>query len=51
MRALLDANVLIALLDAAHRHHRQATAWLQREIGAGWVYCPRTQNGRIRILS
>ena len=51
MRALLDVNVLIALLDAAHIHHRLATAWLQREIGAGWASCPITQNGCIRILS
>ena len=51
MRALLDVNVLIALLDAAHIHHRLATAWLQREIGAGWSSCPITQNGCIRTLS
>ena len=50
VRALLDVNVLIALLDAAHLHHRLATAWLQREIGAGWASCPLTQNGCIRIL-
>ena len=51
MRSLLDVNVLIALLDAAHIHHRLATAWLQREIGAGWASCPITQNGCVRILS
>ena len=51
VRALLDVNVLIALLDAAHIHHRRATAWLQGEIGAGWASCPITQNGCIRILS
>ena len=51
MRALLDVNVLIALLDAAHIHHRLATHWLQREIGAGWASCPITQNGCIRILA
>lgn len=28
MRALLDVNVLIALLDAGHIHHRLASAWL-----------------------
>ena len=51
MRALLDVNVLIALLDAAHIHHRLATRWLRREIGAGWASCPITQNGCIRILA
>jgi len=28
MRALLDVNVLIALLDSGHVHHRQAHRWL-----------------------
>ena len=51
MRSLLDVNVLIALLDAAHIHHVLATAWLNREIGAGWASCPITQNGCIRIMS
>lgn len=30
MRALLDVNVLIALLDADHIHHRLAMDWLAR---------------------
>jgi len=33
MRALLDVNVLIALLDAAHAHHRAAAEWWAREQG------------------
>jgi predicted nucleic acid-binding protein len=40
MRALLDVNVLIALLDAAHVHHRLATAWLARNIRHGWASWP-----------
>lgn len=51
MRALLDVNVLIALLDAAHVHHRQAMTWFQREIAHGWASCPLTQVGCIRIMS
>jgi uncharacterized protein len=51
MRALLDVNVLIALLDAAHVHHGSARAWLEANIAAGWASCPLTQNGCIRILS
>jgi uncharacterized protein len=51
MRALLDVNVLIALLDAAHQHHARARSWLQSDIEAGWASCPLTQNGCIRILS
>ena len=51
MRALLDVNVLIALLDAAHVHHHHARDWLHENIGHGWASCPLTQNGCIRILS
>jgi len=50
-RALLDINVLIALLDLDHVHHRRARTWLQREIGSGWASCPLTENGCIRIMS
>lgn len=51
MRALLDVNVLIALLDAAHVHHAVAREWLADNIADGWASCPITQNGCIRILS
>ena len=51
MRALLDANVLIALLDAGHIHHALAMSWLEREIQHGWASCPITQNGCVRIMS
>jgi toxin-antitoxin system PIN domain toxin len=51
MRALLDVNVLIALLDAAHVHHTAARTWLETHIENGWASCPITQNGCIRILS
>lgn len=51
MRALLDVNVLVALLDGSHLHHRTATAWLAAHHRSGWASCPLTQNGCIRILS
>jgi toxin-antitoxin system PIN domain toxin len=51
MRALLDVNVLIALLDEGHLHHGLAMAWLEREIHHGWASCPITQNGCVRIMS
>jgi uncharacterized protein len=51
MRALLDVNVLIALLDVDHVHHAPARAWLAQNIEAGWASCPLTQNGCIRIMS
>ena len=51
MRALLDVNVLIALLDENHVHHAAASDWLAERIESGWASCPLTQNGCIRILS
>ncbi len=51
MRALLDVNVLIALLDAGHIHHELAMSWLEGEIKHGWASCPITQNGCVRIMS
>ena len=51
MRGLLDVNVLIALLDAGHVHHRLATDWLVAHLGDGWASCPLTQNGCVRIFS
>lgn len=51
MRALLDVNVLIALLDAGHVHHRRASQWLAEEIEHGWASCPLTQNGCLRIMT
>lgn len=51
MRALLDVNVLIALLDGSHIHHGLVTDWLASTIDEGWASSPITQNGCIRILS
>lgn len=51
MRALLDVNVLVALLDAGHLHHAAATNWLAAHAKRGWASCPLTQNGCLRILS
>jgi uncharacterized protein len=51
LRALFDVNVLVALLDAGHLHHRVATDWLGRHARQGWASCPLTQNGCVRILS
>jgi toxin-antitoxin system PIN domain toxin len=51
MRALLDVNVLIALLDADHASHVRATSWFAAHARSGWASCPITQNGCIRIMS
>ena len=51
MRALLDVNVLIALLDADHAFHQAAWNWFEPNASDGWASCPITQNGCIRIMS
>ncbi len=51
MRALLDVNVLIALLDTAHPHHIRALEWLTTDGRQGWASCALTENGCVRIMS
>jgi uncharacterized protein len=48
---LLDVNVVIALIDPSHVHHDRAHTWFGVTGKAGWLSCPTTQNGAIRIVS
>jgi len=50
-RALLDVNILLALLDGDHVEHLTAREWFRSEIAAGWASCAVTQNGFVRIIS
>ncbi len=50
MRALLDVNVLIALLDADHVAHDTAIRWFENNARHGWASCPITQNGCVRVM-
>lgn len=50
-RALLDINVLLALLDGDHVDHEQARTWLGAEIEDGWASCATTENGFVRIIT
>lgn len=50
-RALLDINVLIALLDSDHADHRRAHEWMDGAVSDGWASCAITQNGFVRIVS
>ena len=50
MRALLDVNVLIALLDSDHTSHVVALSWFEKHAREGWASCPITQNGCVRIM-
>jgi uncharacterized protein len=45
LRAPLDVNVLVALLDGGHRHHLSAMDWLAGHARQGWASCPLTRNG------
>ncbi|MFZ4775357.1 MAG: TA system VapC family ribonuclease toxin [Terrimicrobiaceae bacterium] len=51
MRALLDVNVLIALLDASHIFHQRAHAWWTEHSSKGWASCPLVENGVVRIIA
>jgi uncharacterized protein len=51
VRALLDLNVLISLIDDHHLHYVRAHDWWERNRARGWASCPLTQNGFLRILS
>ena len=49
MTALLDSNVLIALVIAEHVHHDHAAAWLS-DFDDGFATCPITQGSLVRFL-
>ncbi|PYR51953.1 MAG: VapC toxin family PIN domain ribonuclease [Acidobacteria bacterium] len=51
MRALLDINVVIALLDPDHAVHERAHAWWAGNASRGWASCPITENGVVRVMS
>lgn len=50
-RALLDVNVLLALLDSDHVDHARAHDWLDEGMGQGWASCAITQNGFVRVIT
>lgn len=49
--ALLDVNVLIALLWEEHPFHKRCMEWFTSAASAGWATCPITQSGCVRLLS
>jgi hypothetical protein len=51
MRALLDVNVVIALLDPDHAFHERAHAWWAAQAKSGWASCPIVENGVVRSMS
>jgi toxin-antitoxin system PIN domain toxin len=51
LRALFDVNLLIALFQPDHMHHRPAHEWWDSNREEGWATCPLTENGFVRIVS
>jgi toxin-antitoxin system PIN domain toxin len=49
--ALLDLNILTALLWPAHEHHEAAHHWFTSGADASWATCALTQLGFVRIVS
>ena len=49
-RYLLDVNVLVAILDEDHVHHRAATKWFDTP-GLAWAICAFTEAGLLRYMT
>jgi uncharacterized protein len=49
--ALLDVNALVALAWDSHVHHAAVRAWFKANSSAGWVTCPITESGFVRVSS
>ena len=49
--SLLDLNVLIALAEPGHRHHRKAHEWLNSSRKGSWGVCPLTEAGFLRVTT
>ena len=49
--ALLDINILTALIWPTHEHHDVAHRWFGGRAGAPWATCPLTQLGFVRLVS
>lgn len=49
--ALLDVNVLVALVWDSHVHHVAAQEWFAAHAGGGWATCSVTESGFVRVSS
>jgi predicted nucleic acid-binding protein len=49
--ALLDVNVLIALLDPMHVHHESAHQWFAKRGDLAWTSCALTQIADTYLLA
>jgi hypothetical protein len=52
LTALLDVNILVALIIPEHQHHPIARDWLPKYAADnGWATCPVTELGGIRVCA
>ena len=51
MTALLDVNVLLAMLWPRHSFFRHASGWFAKNHGNGWASCPLSQAGFVRLYT
>ncbi len=49
--ALLDANILVALLWPEHESHEKVQNWFKQHASEGWATCPFTEAAFVRIVS
>ena len=47
--ALLDVNVLVALLWPSHIHFQRAFRWFRSRRSEGWATCPLTELAFVRL--
>ena len=50
MASLYDVSALLALLDENHGKHSAVLEWFTGNNEDGWLSCPLTQNGYLRIV-
>jgi uncharacterized protein len=50
-RHLLDVNVLIALVEPGHGHHRKANQWFDSSSKNSLGICPLTEAGFLRVTT
>ena len=49
--ALLDVNVLLAIVWSSHIHSSIARRWLAANKGTSWATCPLTEAGFVRLTA
>lgn len=51
LTALLDVNLLVALVMPNHESHSAARSWFVEHAAEGWATTPMTESGFVRVCS